>query len=106
MALIPTVDASDADGAAVTYAAAAAGDQAEVGGTTLIVKTAGTGTTVTVAVPGNEWNGAASPDTEVTLAATEERHIPLDGRYRDPATGYAELSYTSLVDVTRAVVKH
>lgn len=64
-------------GTAVTYAAAGASDTfAPNPRGVLLYKTAGTGTTVTVVVPGNDERGQAKPDVAVTLSATQEKGIP------------------------------
>lgn len=91
-----------------TFAAAAAGDTAEVGtGRALIVRNgAGTDITVTVAVPGNTINGIAAPDTTYTvLATTGEQWIPMFDYYADPSDGLAHITYSSTTTVTRAAVK-
>lgn len=94
-------------GTAPTFAAAAAGDTAEVGaGCKLIVKNgAGASMTVTVAVPGKTVNQIDAPDTVYTVPATGESWIPLYDFYADPTDGLAHLTWSSTATVTRAVVK-
>ena len=86
-------------------AAAGGGDTAEVGpGVDLIVKTTGTLTTVTVATP-ETFDGLALADRTHTTAATGEAKIPLTARYRDPATGLAAITYSSVTGVTVCVTR-
>jgi hypothetical protein len=107
MALIPT-QALKLDGAAPTFAAAAANDTAQTGpGKVLIVKNAsGSPVTVTLTTPGNLGTGDAYPDKVYTVAASGgERWIPLLPLYKDPTTGTAAVAYSATTSVTRAVVQ-
>jgi len=92
-------------GGQVAMAAAAAGDQADCGnGEELVIQTAGTPTTVTVAVPGNTWNGQPTPDTTFTTPATGISTLKLVPKYADAAIGgKAAISWSSLTGVTRGV---
>lgn len=56
-------------------------------------------TTVTVAVPGNAWNGQANPDTAVTVAAGAEKAIPLRAEYAD-SNNRANITYSSVTSLT------
>jgi hypothetical protein len=86
-------------------AAAGGGDTAETGpGTDLIVKTTGTLTTVTVATP-ETFDGLALADRTFTTVATGESKIPLTQRYRDPTTGVASITYSSVTGVTVCVTR-
>lgn len=108
MALIPTQVLDVSTGTAPTFAAAAAGDTAEVdAANTLIVKNAsGAGVTVTIATPGTLPTGDSYPDKAYTVAAAGERWIPLIEAFRDPAqNGQAAISYSATASVTRAVVR-
>jgi hypothetical protein len=87
-------------------AAAGGGDDAETGaGVDLIVKTTGTLTTVTIATP-ETFDGLALADRTFTTAATAESKIPLpSNRYRDPTTGRATITYSSVTGVTVCVTR-
>lgn len=60
--------------------------------------------TVTIAVPGNLWNGQAAPDTEVTVAATSEKMIPIDARYAN-SSNQAVVTYSAVTSVTVAALQ-
>ena len=86
-------------------AAAGGGDDAETGpGIDLIVKTTGTITTVTVATP-ETFDGLALADRTFTTVATGESVIPLSSRYRDPTTGRAAITYSTVTGVTVCVTR-
>lgn len=87
-----------------TMNAAAAGDQINnaLGGV-LIIRTGGTGTTVTIDTPGTLPNGDAYPQKTITLGTNAERWIYLGPEYID-ASGYANLSWSSTTTVTWACV--
>ena len=106
MALITSYSPTVA-GTAPTFSGAAAGDTAECGeGMVLIVKNTGASMTTTVATPGNLPTGDVYPDKVYTVAATTgEQWIPLLNDYRDPATGFAALTYSTTTSVTRAVIR-
>jgi hypothetical protein len=85
--------------------AAGGGDTAETGpGVDLIVKTAGTGITVTVATP-ETFDGLALADRTFATVATGEHKIPLSHRYRDPTTGVAAITYSAVTGVTVCVTR-
>lgn len=96
----PTYDGSSFP----TYNAAAAGDQIlnALGGT-LVVKTGGTGTTVTITTPGTLPNGDAYPDKAIVIGTSAERWIPLGPEYCD-ANGTCSISWSSTTTVTWACV--
>lgn len=97
------VGATGADGP--TYVAAAASDQiVSAQGGILIVKTGGTGTTVTIDTPGSLPNGDAYPQKAITLGTTAERWIYLGAEYID-ANGMANLSWSSTATVTWTCVQ-
>lgn len=97
------------DGTAPSFAAAAAGDTADVGtgDTKLIVRNAsGSSITASIAVPGLQQNGLANDPTVYTVPATTgEKWIPLYGFYADPTDGNAHIAWSATASVTRAVVK-
>lgn len=69
----------------------------------LHVKTAGTGTTVTIVTPGSGPAGFAEADATYTLGATAERIIgPLTAAFADATTGLITVNYSSLTTVTHA----
>jgi hypothetical protein len=87
-------------------AAANASDDAETGaGVLLIVKTAGTITTVNITTPETFDGDLALADRSVVTVATGETIIPLTSRYRDPTTGRATITFTPTTSVTRCVVR-
>src|SRR5215217_8154114 len=86
-------------------AASAGGDTAETGGgTDLNVKTAGTAVTVTI-VTWETLDGLAVADRTYATVATGEQRIPLTGRYRDPTTGVAAITYSAVTGVTVCVTR-
>jgi hypothetical protein len=86
--------------------AAGGGDDAETGaGVDLIVKTAGTITTVTVVTPETIDGDLAVADRTVVTVATGEYKIPLTGRYRNPSTGRASITYSQVTGVTVCVTR-
>jgi hypothetical protein len=87
-----------------TMNAAASGDQviSALGGV-LVVKTGGTGTTVTIDTPGTLPNGDAYPQKAIVIGTSAERWIPLGPEYID-ANGMANLSWSSTATVTWACV--
>lgn len=96
----PSLDGSTAP----TYNAAAAGDQINAGsGCVLVVRTNGTGTTLTISTPGTLPNGDAYPDKAVTVGATAEKWIVLGSEYLD-ASGLISLSWSSTATVTWAAL--
>ena len=106
MALIAPQTVSPA-GPVVTYATVAASDTfaPEIRGV-LLFRTAGTGATITFAVPGTNDLGQAVPDPVVTMAATEARavstaqYIP----YKDAVTGLVTYTTSSQTNHTVAFV--
>src|SRR4051812_10343354 len=111
MALIPTYVVPPS-GAAPTLGNAAAGDTAEIGGGRRLElrNTTASAITVTLAAHAVLVTGAAHPDGVVVVPAAvgavpgEKRPELLDV-YRDPADGYAHLSYSTTTGLTRAVVR-
>ena len=86
---------------------AANGDTAQVGGNKRLIvqNTDASSHAVTVAVPGNDFTGAAKPDLTVTVAASAIVIIPLLDAYADPAlNGQAGISYAALTGMKRTVV--
>lgn len=108
MALIPTQTISVTD-YEIEFAAAAAGDTANIAGhTCLEVKnTAGASMTVTMVAPGNLATGDAYPDKVYTVPATTGHvRIPLLAAYANATDGMAYITYSTTTSVTRAVVKY
>lgn len=72
----------------------------------LVVKTAGTGTTVSVPTPGKGPAGFAEADLSEVLGATAERWIgPLTQAFADPSTNLVTVNYTSVATVTHGFFK-
>jgi hypothetical protein len=87
-------------------AAAGGGDDCETGpGIDLIVKTAGTITTVTLATPETFDGDLAMADRAVTTVATGEYKIPITSRYRNPSTGRCAITYSTVTGVTVCVTR-
>lgn len=88
-----------------TLATPSASDTVAPGDRTFLwVKTGGTGTTVTVVVPGTTF-GQANPDVPVVIGTSTERLIgPLVPALADPATGLVTVTYSSTATVTAAAV--
>lgn len=106
MALIATHEITNA-GTAPTFAAAAAGDTAETGTRVfLVVKNANTTTTrdVTIAGQGNLESGDPYPDKVYTVPTSDEIWVPMLQVYRDE-NGQAVITYSTVTDLTRAVVR-
>lgn len=93
-------------GSAITFAAASAGgDTVPSPGKRryLYVRNDdATDTDVTIAVPGNTFNGVAAPDTVVTVVAGVERVIPITGEYTDPVTAEAAITYSKVTALSVA----
>jgi hypothetical protein len=104
MALL-TAQAPNITGTAMTYSAVNASDTITPGNNLYLhVKTAGTGTTVTVVVPGSLY-GQARPDVAVTLGTNTDRIIgPLVGDLADPTTGLITVQYSATTSVTAALL--
>jgi hypothetical protein len=105
MALIAPQRA-DADGTTITYAAASASDTfAPVRGGVLLYRTSGTGSTLTLVVPGSDDRGQAKPDPAIVLGATVA--VAIDAaKYVDAAgsTGLVTVTSTSQTGLTVAYV--
>jgi hypothetical protein len=100
MAIYNKFKPSAAGDTAPTYNAAAASDQINAGsGCVLVVKTGGTGTTVTIDTPGTLPNGDAYPNKAITIGTNAERWIILGSEYLD-ASGLISLSWSSTTTVT------
>lgn len=86
--------------------AATASDDAETGaGVVLMVRTAGTITTVTLVTPETVDGDLAVADRAVTTVATGDTMIPITSRYRDPTTGRATITFSPTTAVTRCVLR-
>lgn len=69
-------------------------------------RTAGTGSTNVIVLPGNNDVSQANPDITVTMAATDDKHIktgPLV-KYADPATRLLTVTTSSQVSHTVAYI--
>jgi hypothetical protein len=108
MATLTAQNARIVAGKAITFSAAAAGgDRAPVGdGLYLLVKN-GSGSTITVTLDsiGSVFNGLAVPDTAITVAAAEERLVPLLRNYQSDTDGLAGVAYSAVTTVTVAVLQ-
>jgi hypothetical protein len=109
VALIPTYSPTVA-GTPPSMVQAASGDTCDCGEPNrpniLIVENTGAQMTVTIATPGTLPSGDAYPDKVYTVPATTGRQwIPLLPDYKDPATGFAALTYSSTSGVTRVVLR-
>jgi hypothetical protein len=104
MALL-SAQAPNITGAAMTYSAVTASDTiTPASNLYLHVKTAGTGTTVTVVVPGSQY-GQARPDVAVTIGTNADRIIgPLVPDLADPTTGLITVTYSATTSVTAALL--
>lgn len=96
-----------AAGVELTEGAAAAGDTAQVGNNKFLVVRNGSGATITVtiAVPGTDFTGAAVPDMIQTVLAGKTKVFPLLSAYADVAqAGQAAVSYSATTTVFRSVI--
>lgn len=97
---------ADADGVAITYSAASASDTfapSERG--VLLYRTSGTGSTVTVVVPGSDERDQAKPDVAVTLGSTEAKAIATAKYARvTDANGHVTVTSSSQTGLTVAYV--
>ena len=106
MALIAPQTATAA-GPAVTTATVGASDTfAPDPRGQLHFRTAGTGATITFAIPGNNDLGQATPDPVVTMAATDYRVVDTGPyiKYRDATTGLITYTTSSQTNHTVAYV--
>lgn len=106
MALL-TAQAPNITGAALTYSAVNSSDTAVPGNNVYLhVKTGGTGTTVTVVVPGSTY-GQARPDVSSGAIGTSTDRIigPLVADLADPTTGLVTIQYSSTATVTAALLQ-
>jgi hypothetical protein len=106
MALL-SAQAPNITGAAMTYTAVNSTDTATPGNNVYLhVKTGGTGTTVTVVVPGSQY-GQARPDVSTGAIGTSTDRIigPLVPDLADPATGLVTIQYSSTATVTAALLQ-
>lgn len=89
---------------------AAVGDTAQVGGNKVLVidnDPAGAVRTVTIAVPGTDFTGTATPNLIETVAAGEIAIIPLGNQYADSTTtpaGMAVVTYDSVPATLKVAV--
>jgi len=92
-------------GAAMTYSTPSSSDTANPGNNVYLhVKTGGTGTTVTIVVPGTEY-GQNRPDVSVVIGTSTDRIIgPLVPDLADPSTGFVTINYSSTTTVTAALL--
>ncbi|WP_242892427.1 hypothetical protein [Actinomadura litoris] len=95
------------DGTQHTFNAAASGDKvtASGAGVFLTVKNgSGSPVTLTIAPYGNTGYNVANPQKTFSIAATNEKDIPLLRDYADPTDGYkVALAWSSTTSVTWAV---
>jgi hypothetical protein len=96
---------ADADGVAITYASASASDTfAPDERGVLLYRTSGTGSTVTIVVPGTDEHAQARPDVAVTLASTEAKAIATAPFKRDTTSGLVTVTSSSQTGLTVAYV--
>lgn len=74
-------------------------------GVFLLVVVGATPTTLTIVTPGNLPTGVAVPDTVISAAASSTYLIKIDGNYRDPATGNAAITFSSVATVTASIIR-
>lgn len=93
-------------GTALTYSAPTASDTMPPGDRLYYhIKTGGTGTTVTVVVPGTSY-GTARPDISVVIGTSTDRIIgPLIGDLADPTTGLITITTSSQATCTCALLQ-
>jgi hypothetical protein len=93
-------------GGAITYSAVNSTDTVSPGGNLYLhVKTVGTGTTVTIVVPGTVY-GQARADVAVVIGTNTDRLIgPLVGDLADPSTGLITINYSATAAVTAALLQ-
>ena len=107
MATLTTQNISDT-GLQPTYAAASGGGDAMVADSTsfLHIKNgAGSSMTVTLVTPGTVDNLAVA-DRTITIAAGTDQMIAVpDIYYKDPTTGLASITYSSVTTVTVAAIR-
>lgn len=93
-------------GTVITFAAASSGGDTvaspSVADVLLVKNDDAASRTVTIAVPGTEWNNQAKPDTTVTVNAGVIVGIRLDPRYAN--TGVASITYSAVTNVSVAVL--
>lgn len=98
---------SSAAGKAVSFASAAGGgDKAAPGDDVfLLVRNGGASSIdVTLDATGSAFNATAVADTVVTVAAGEDRLIPVRREYAAVSDGLAAISYSAVTSVTVAVL--
>lgn len=106
MALL-TPQAATPAGPVTTYSAAGASDTLiPVDRGLLLYRTTGTGSTLTIVVPGNLDYGTAYPDPTVVLGATDNRMIPTSwmAKYADPITQLITITSSSQATLVVAYV--
>lgn len=105
MALIAPQRA-DADGVALTYAAASASDTfAPDARGVLLFRTSGTSSNLTIVVPGNDEHDQAKPDVTVAMGATAAVAIALRPFVDDAgASGVITITSSSQTGLTVAYV--
>lgn len=89
----------------LTYASCAGGGDTVAnpnrGDVILFVNGDASAKTITIAVPGTEWNGGAKADTALTVEAGDTGVLLLDPRYGD--SGVANITYSAVTSCTIAV---
>ena len=112
MALLgPRIVTRNSGGAPNLVAATSGGDTFQPGDDVFLhAKTTGTGSTVTVATPGNVRGiaiGGAGGGHQKTLAATDEQTWgPFPSSLFAGSTGVAAITYSSVTGLTIEVVRH
>jgi hypothetical protein len=107
MATIPTT-VIDLPGTVINFVAAnVAGDACATGeDVKLLVKNgAGAPMTATLVTPGKVDGDLDITDRVVTVAAGATEGVKVTDRYRDPVTGLASITWSSITTVTVAVIR-
>lgn len=92
-------------GTALGFVAASAGGDTIVAGSNiflLVRNGSGAAVTVTLATPGNEFNGQPIPDTTVTVAPAADVVVPITKAYDNG--GHAAITYSAVTSVTVAAI--
>lgn len=93
-------------GTAMTYSTPSSSDTANPGNNVYLhVKTGGTGTTVTIVVPGSQYGQARTDVSTGAIGTSTDRLIgPLVADLADPTTGTVTINYSSTATVTAALL--
>lgn len=107
MATLTAQSATAIGGRTITFAAASAGGDKVAPGNNvyLLVKNGSTAAiTVTLDATGLVFNGAAVPDTAVTVGVGADAIVPVTADYRNTTDGLAAITYSAVTTVTVAAL--